>query len=370
MAQITTETSKRNIDVDVVKGMAIVLMVIGHCGPLFSRYIYLFHMAVFFIASGYCEYGKVIDGKVFVLKKVKSLWTPFAVYNGTFTLLNNLFCYSGIYSTDTNILNLASGQKAAHVYSLKETLWMFIKNVFFLGEPQMGGSWFLKTMFTVQFAYLIIYLISQKGKNQILLYITFLISAVIAGFIDRESIELPFRLHAFFAAYVAFSLGLFIKKWKSYEKLYINKGAPVIAVFFLGVMGNFNAIEMIDGKIGNPTFFIVCSLTGWLLLMSIAKYCPLVVKKLFCYINKHAVEILMLHFLAFKIVTAIVIATSGASWRMLAIFPVLPDFGRKYWYIYTIVGVFAPVLYGIVLSKIRRMLSTIMDGIIRKGIIK
>lgn len=140
MAQITTETSKRNIDVDVVKGMAIVLMVIGHCGPLFSRYIYLFHMAVFFIASGYCEYGKVIDGKVFVLKKVKSLWTPFAVYNGTFTLLNNLFCYSGIYSTDTNILNLASGQKAAHVYSLKETLWMFIKNVFFLGEPQMGGE--------------------------------------------------------------------------------------------------------------------------------------------------------------------------------------------------------------------------------------
>lgn len=140
MADLIKEDKKRDMDIDTVKGIAIILMVIGHCGPVFSRYIYLFHMAVFFIASGYCEYGKTLNAKEFVAKKIKSLWIPFAVYNGVFTLLNNLFCTIGIYSTDASILDIALGQQVAHVYSIQETLRVFIKNLFFLNEPQMGGK--------------------------------------------------------------------------------------------------------------------------------------------------------------------------------------------------------------------------------------
>lgn len=44
----------RNTKIDVIKGMAIILVVLGHCGFPATNFIYLFHMAVFFIASGYC----------------------------------------------------------------------------------------------------------------------------------------------------------------------------------------------------------------------------------------------------------------------------------------------------------------------------
>lgn len=44
----------RNISIDIIKGIGIILMVGGHCGMPFTHFIYLFHMAIFFMASGYC----------------------------------------------------------------------------------------------------------------------------------------------------------------------------------------------------------------------------------------------------------------------------------------------------------------------------
>lgn len=48
--------NKRDNCVDIVKGIAIIFMVLGHIGISddITRFIYLFHMAVFFMASGYC----------------------------------------------------------------------------------------------------------------------------------------------------------------------------------------------------------------------------------------------------------------------------------------------------------------------------
>ena len=44
---------KRNSKIDILKGIAILLVVMGHTCFGGTEYIYLFHMAVFFMASGY-----------------------------------------------------------------------------------------------------------------------------------------------------------------------------------------------------------------------------------------------------------------------------------------------------------------------------
>lgn len=38
---------ERNISIDIIKGIGIILMVGGHCGMPFTHFIYLFHMAIF-----------------------------------------------------------------------------------------------------------------------------------------------------------------------------------------------------------------------------------------------------------------------------------------------------------------------------------
>ena len=45
--------SKRETHIDIAKGIAICLMVYGHVETIGMGFIYLFHMPLFFILSGY-----------------------------------------------------------------------------------------------------------------------------------------------------------------------------------------------------------------------------------------------------------------------------------------------------------------------------
>lgn len=86
---------KRIPEMDIVKGIAIILVVIGHTKVLGNSFIYLFHMAVFFIASGYFYSDKSSETLqsvlLFTKKKVITLWIAFSVGISVFTLMNNIF---------------------------------------------------------------------------------------------------------------------------------------------------------------------------------------------------------------------------------------------------------------------------------------
>lgn len=43
---------KRDSTIDIIKGFGIILMVMGHSGSPLTGLIYMFHMAIFFMASG------------------------------------------------------------------------------------------------------------------------------------------------------------------------------------------------------------------------------------------------------------------------------------------------------------------------------
>ena len=205
----------------------------------------------------------------------------------------------------------------------------------------------------------------KKSGRKIFAYFIALLCVVIAGFISSLSVDLPFRLHAFFAAYTAFSLGLAVKKWKIYERFCINKFVPIISLIMLLLLSNYGKIEMIDGKITNPIFFTVCSITGWSLLLSIARCSTVKIKRFFGFVNRFAIEILLLHFLAFKIITAIYILTTGSSWEMLALCPVIPVFGGKYWFLYTLVGVIVPIIFGLLKIWIKEEISFLKTKMLR-----
>lgn len=68
---------QREIEIDIIKGIAILLMVLGHSGFPYSDYIYLFHMAIFFMCTGYCWNDKHIKDKeslyAYISSKIKSL---------------------------------------------------------------------------------------------------------------------------------------------------------------------------------------------------------------------------------------------------------------------------------------------------------
>ena len=90
----------RDTTIDVLKGIGIILVVIGHscCPQLLNDFIFSFHMPLFFIASGYFFEMKNLENKKDYLKrKIRGIYFPYLKWSVIFLLLHNLFYYAIIF---------------------------------------------------------------------------------------------------------------------------------------------------------------------------------------------------------------------------------------------------------------------------------
>lgn len=127
---------------DIAKGIAIILMCIGHtkCPDRLCEFIGMFHMAFFFMASGWFFSERSLDSfPKYLYKKVKGLWLPFVLWGIAFILLHNWFLQNGL---------LASGNIE---YTFKDVLWKAGTTIprFITTEEMMGPYWFLSSLFYV-----------------------------------------------------------------------------------------------------------------------------------------------------------------------------------------------------------------------------
>ena len=153
-----------NIALGYLKAFGIILMVIGHLGMdnIFIKFIYMFHMPLFFIASGYCFKEKYIATPVKYLRsKVKGIWWPYAKWSLLFLLLHNVFIYLHLYEEPYDYLVSAS----SHFYfpRILKTVVAIITTMHGT-EPLLGGYWFLNALF---FGSLIAWLVIRYVKNLI-----------------------------------------------------------------------------------------------------------------------------------------------------------------------------------------------------------
>lgn len=342
----------RDTAIDIVKGIGIILMVWGHaCGP-FKHWIYLFHMAIFFIASGilYNNMNSINPHrcKTFLIRKTRSLWLPFVLCNASFNLMHNFFLKTGIYSDNPQFIKMVtgSGNYLQKYRKIPETLTAIIKNILFAGGSQLGGAtWFLRTLFQISCIYMVIIYIMHKFDNKkLIIFASTLICTICATVISTYKINLPLGLHSLFASFLAFLTGAFLHNTNFICKLSKYKYRIIITCFLLlCLLNKIGKINMSSGKITNVVFFLICSIAGWFMLYSIALCKGIRENKLLIYIGQHTLSILLLHFLAFKIVTWIYILTSNNNMLLLAAFPVIKNVPFL-WIPYTFCGIVFPLI--------------------------
>lgn len=341
--------NRRDSTLDALKGLGIVLMVVGHSGVPFDNFIYLFHMALFFMVSGYLwSDRKVADiptAGQFVLSRVKGLWIPFALCNGSFTLLHNLFLKVGIYTNDPAFQEIYTGVSLTQPLGLKATVVQLIKNMLLAGDTQLGGAtWFLRTLFAISIAHLVLRYIAVHWKHgkklfAIAVFLTLAGTAVLA----QTRWQLPMGAHSYFSAYTAFLLGMLLKRLGCMEKL--GKFRLLAAAAALGVLLLLNPLGTVgisSGSVKSLLFFIIASVAGWFMMYPIAQLLPGVLKEVFAYMGRHSLSVVLLHFLAFKAVTLGYLYFTGGDMVRLARFPVLGS-SPYLWVLYTVAGLGLPL---------------------------
>ena len=148
---------QRDPVLDSMRGIGIVLMVLGHAGFPGSSFIYLFHMALFFMLSGWFfspHTGESAHRLArFAKRKVVTLWLPFVAANTVYTLLTNLFLKVNILTGDERILNLP-GNLVTTPVTIKDIIGRTAHWSVFDGGTQLGGAmWFIQALFQISLLY-------------------------------------------------------------------------------------------------------------------------------------------------------------------------------------------------------------------------
>lgn len=227
---MATNKGNRVVWIDIMKGILILLMVLGHTYVIYTEFIYLFHMFVFFMISGYCwsEKHSKDAGTVrkFIVQRIIRLYIPFVLINVAYILLNNFFIDIGFYSNSQEFIELTVGspfkQKLTDYYSLSQTIKSILRALCFAGgaSRMCGPTWFLATMFMVSgFHCVWDWIIGKiKWNKAIVLSVVMILCLVFAWIFDKGIISTLGAIERFPAAYAAYITGILLRMLSKTEK--------------------------------------------------------------------------------------------------------------------------------------------------------
>lgn len=356
-------TKQRDVSIDIIKALGIICMVAGHCRAPFTHFIYLFHMAVFFIASGYCfkETNSLsfASTRNFVKRKILTLWLPYALWTTIYSLLHNFFIRVNIYTDSSLLLEYVSGAyiKTTEYWSTSDVVKNIIKAMLLHGGTQMGGAlWFLATLLEISIGYCIVNFALNcvfKNKKSIVFFAQSVISCLFLGlgFICYKTSNSFFGMDKVLSFYILFHGGFTVKKygWSNVErKRSVHIVILALTFSLLLICNNMGSIELNENSYVNPLYFLVVSFAGWQFFYEIAIFLQQFsfIKYLFVCIGQNTLAVVILHFLCFKIVNYCGVLLNHQPLCLVAAFPILYN-GGVWWVAYSIAGLAIPVMLSI-----------------------
>lgn len=347
------ENKERNIQIDIARGIGIVLIVIGHTAFRYKHFIYLFHVAIFFIIAGYLfkeDYSANIESlKKFIFTKIKRLYIPFLIGNGICILLNNFFIDINLYSSTTHIY-----------YTLKDILINILKVILFRKNTEMlGATWFLPILFWISIIYAAIEFGIRKSSSKKKSIVQLIVSAIflIIG-LYLAGRDVKFIRLQIFTCYIFFVFGKVISKLKFDMSDRVKMIILIFCFIMLLILNNIGTIEISQNQYTNIVYFVSVSILGWYLVYELSYFISKVkiATDVLKYIGKNTMPILILHFLAFKLVNIIGVIILKKNMEMISGFPVTFK-SKGIWIIYTLFGIAFPLLVSKTKYNIKLKLS-------------
>jgi acyltransferase len=288
--------------IDTLKGIGIILVVIGHLSANkydnLVRYIYSFHMPLFFFISGYLfnlnKYREV--PLKFLQKKVKTLLLPYL----TFTVISYDF-----YMICDFLLRVY--QPAIYNENiLGKGIYFNLINIFLTQKELINTPlWFLLCLFTVE---ILFYLISRKyykSQNNILYFIIFL---SFVGYIcsNYGSTRFPWKLDVAFTAISFYAVGFFFHN--HYDKLFLERKVYIFFILLiLHLVSCFKneSVNMISLSYGNYILFYISAFSGIYAYFYLAQ--TVQSSKVLEYYGKNSLIILGVHYIIISLLKYAVI---------------------------------------------------------------
>lgn len=239
----------KNLDwIDVAKGLGIISVVAGHIYSIeICKFIYLYHMPLFFFISGFL-FKPYNNQKSFFIKKAKSLLIPYFVFLITEIVLFTDFYHNGSLQILDILTKIIFGGKKLNGI--------------------IGVFWFVTCLFLTQ-QIMNILIVKLGIKITSILMFFFLILSYINSYFFKE-ISLPWNANVVLAASPIFFAGYLNKIYPlKIKNLYLFISG--IAILTFSYLYQYNSYDMKITVYGYPFVTIISSLTIILIIKDLSK---------------------------------------------------------------------------------------------------
>lgn len=279
-------------EIDLLRGIAIILIVFGHVikDGVVYKFLYSFHVPLFFIVSGMVFRTKNQENfKEFLKRNFKQLIVPYLIWSYIALIPFAIF-----------------GNRIGNVLNLQITSDNIISYLFGIlyGNPKTGflkaalPLWFLPCLFSIRIMMYGIYKIKNYIKiNDYILLIIFFIGLLCSYYLSFNKIILPFSIETAFSMLFFFEIGILlrnkiedIRKIKKTYMCFFSILFLIIGVIVQHI--NYDTVSVATGEYGNIYLAIIASATlciSFILLSFIIK------SKVINKIGKNTMTILIIH---------------------------------------------------------------------------
>lgn len=362
--------NQRDPLVDILKGIGIISIVIGHSSPAqlpilnfkIGTFVYGYHIMIFMFILGFL-FKKPSDSRPFnyIGKTIFGLGKLYITYSIIFTLLHNTFLRFNFIS---------------NVPLTPDNIWVYILSSvpFNSTETLLGAMWFIPMYVIAAIFFSGCFCFAEKTKCPIAFHIVFIFLFMTVGVMMHNNP--PYYLYHYQTSILAVPIcytGYFAKKyWNVINKYITWYGGMLCAIaLYLLVTSPLGNIELAANQIIQPHLFYPATLLGIYYCLALGKIlCAFKYSnRLFAYIGKNSFHIMAMHFAALKLVDVIYGAITGAAPEVISVFP----FAFNLWYIYYPIGVFLPLgiielakLLGKYVSKVAILIDAKLDKKLKK----
>ena len=355
---------QRNIRIDIIKAVGIICVVLGHTEVMpAAGFVNLFHVGLFFIASGIFYKESYTDtaagvGSV-IVKRIKRLYVPFVLYNLFYLCLRNALTAAGFL--EGVILD-----RNGFLHQMFGIVTMSA------GEALPGPDWFVRVLFILEVLYTVADFLIKKICGKKYHIGRWVVSAAFLGLgyylclnkvilsVNYSAIAL--NVGTIFSSWILFTAGFelpaVLKKLKIKWNTAADAAIMIVSFVILCVMMRFGAISYADNSYPNIPYFLIAAAAGFGFAYGLAGFLektPSLIKRFFVFTGGVTLEILMMHLLGFKIVTFILYKTLRLGRSALAAFPV---YSADYWIAYLITGMVFSLVFAFVWGKIKGSLKS------------
>lgn len=216
---------------DQLKGLAIILVVLGHVmqfvfgfsQSLVVNFLAIFHMPLFFLVSGYLSYGKQKNLTIISLSR--------GLFNKTISLILPLFSWSGIWCAFMHIEYISFFRSGCGGYWFLWCLWISFCILYLLDfcSKKMSMNFFMDIVLFVGVYFIIIFLDWSNYFETLFIHklVTYLRYFFIGYFLHKYKMLLDY-----FSKEILYLIGFFFFILQCYFFQYHN-----IILIFLGGIG-------------------------------------------------------------------------------------------------------------------------------------